>query len=237
MLLLGFCKRGRVGQLSSAEMQRNDSPEFNSITREVPCPASSNSLNGSRSNTFTGKLKTHCPSFFNSLTTLEKLTLDNSSLSGSKPCNISLDPTQTALRVTVSSQDPTSYGWGSAPLADPISDSVVVKPILGSVRDHTTWSEPRVCVQAPDTLLEVEASVSIPHASLKVSRVGEASGGTEHVLLSDYREDDPSECSLGETLESLIPLIREVDATVPLTIHQGSHILSLLGSTDLVNLS
>jgi hypothetical protein len=67
--------------------------------------------------------------------------------------------------------------------------------------------------------------------------VGEASGGTEPVLLFGYQEDDPSDCSLGETLESLIPLIWEVDTTVPLTIHQGNHILSLPSSTDLVNFS
>jgi hypothetical protein len=129
------------------KMQRNDSPEFNSTAREVPCPASSDSLNGSGSKTFTGKLKTHCPSFFNSLTTLEKLTLDNSTLSGTEPGVTPCDPNLVSLRVTEPSQNLISSGWGYVPLGDPTLDSVVVKPVIGSVRDHTSWSEPRVCIQ------------------------------------------------------------------------------------------
>jgi hypothetical protein len=79
--------------------QRIDSPEFYSNVREVPCPASSFSPIGTGCDTLTGKLKTHCPSFFNSLTTLEN------SLWISHFCQVLnlllllVAPTQNALRV------------------------------------------------------------------------------------------------------------------------------------------
>jgi hypothetical protein len=159
------------------KMQRSDSPEFISTAREVPCPISSDSLNGSGLDTLTGKLKVHCPSFFNSLTTWEKLALDASSLSGAESGFTPCDPALVSLRVTTSSQNLLSSRWGYVPLGDPTLASEVVKFVNSLVRAHTTWSEPRVCLPASDTFLEVGASTSVPQAFHEDSQVGEALGG------------------------------------------------------------
>jgi hypothetical protein len=86
------------------------------------------------------------------------------------------------------------------------------------VRAHSTRVEPRVCIStsvSPShgtwvSLLELQM---IP----ETAREGEEVGGIEHFLISGYRETEPGDCSLGETLESLVPLLCVVDSMVPLS--------------------
>jgi len=67
------------------KMPRCDSPGFVSSAQEVPFLVSSDSLTFSGSDTLTSKLKSFCPSFFNLLTSWEKIALDASSQSGVEP--------------------------------------------------------------------------------------------------------------------------------------------------------
>jgi hypothetical protein len=189
------------------KMPRSDSPEFISTTREVPCPVSSDSPNDSGSDTLTGKLKVHCPSFFNSLTSWEKLVLDASSQPGAESVFTPCDPVPISLTVTTSLENHLTSGLGSCPWVTlPFSGGSQVF-LHGSVRAHSTWSEPRVCFSA-SVSPSFDVGVSIPDSQAlhEISRVGEDLGGTEPYLISGYREDDPGDCSLGETLESLVPL-------------------------------
>jgi hypothetical protein len=47
-------------------------------------------------------------------------------------------------------------------------------------------------------------------------------------LLSGYRESEPGECSLGETLESLVPLHREVVTPLSIPTYQGRNVLKFM---------
>jgi hypothetical protein len=62
-------------------------------------------------------------------------------------------------------------------------------------------------------------------------------GGKDPLFSSGYREAEPGDCTLGETLDSLVPLLHEVNAFVPLTTYQGKNVLTLSGSTELVGQS
>jgi hypothetical protein len=220
------------------KMPRVDSPEFVLAAREVPGPVSSDSPNDSGSDTLIGKLKVHCPSLFNTLTSWEKLALDASSLPGTESVSPPCDPTLASLLVSESLEYHLTSGLGSAPLRDLSLTSGVFKPAHDLVRAHSTCSEPRVSLSVSiNHSIDVGATFPNSHATKEITGMGEDLGGTEPYLLSSYREDDPGECSLGETLESLVPPTREANTSVSLTTYQGNCILPLSGFTDLVNLS
>jgi hypothetical protein len=85
--------------------------------------------------------------------------------------------------------------------------------------------------------MDVGATFPDSHATKEITGMGEDLGGTDPYLLSRYLEAIPGECSLRETLESLVHPTREANTSVSLTTYQGNSILPFLGFTDLVNLS
>jgi hypothetical protein len=108
------------------------------------------------------------------------------------------------------------------PIGDLTISPVEDKSLHGSVRAHSTRLEPRVCTPA-SVSPSCDLGVSLPELQTfpETSREGEEVGGTEPFLISGYQETEPGDCSLGETLESLVPLLREVDSMVSLTTFQG----------------
>lgn len=105
-----------------------------------------------------------------------------------------------------------------------------------SVRAHISRVEPRVCPYATRSpchgirvsLLEL---LTIPDNAWE----GEVVGGNETFLILGYRETDPDNFSLGETLESWVPLLREIHSMVSVSTFQCNIILTLMGSIDLVD--
>ena len=59
-------------------------------------------------------------------------------------------------------------------------------------------------------------------------------GGKEPYIILGYREDELGDCSLGETLDSLVPLLREVNTMLPIPTYQGRNVIKLLGTSELV---
>jgi hypothetical protein len=218
------------------KMPRVESLEFDSTAQKVPNPVSSGSLNDLGSNTLTGKLKFHCLGLFNTLTSWENLALDATSLPGTDSVIPTCDPIPASLLVFETHEHHLTSGLGSTPQIDLSLISRVEKPAHDLVRAHTTLLEPKVSLSVSSkTSYEVGATYNTSHAMKEIRGMGEDLGGTDPYLLSGYREDDPGDCSLGETLESLVPTSREADNSVSLTTYLGNNILPLQDTTNLVN--
>jgi hypothetical protein len=112
------------------------------------------------------------------------------------------------------------------------------RPLHSSVRALNSRVEQRECPSSSvSPSLGMGASLPEPLTNLESAREVDMVGGNDPYLISGYRETEPGDCSLGETLESLVPLLREVDTTVSLSTYQGKNILTLPGSADLVDQS
>jgi hypothetical protein len=220
----GFVEEEESENTRLGKVPRCDSPGVDSFARDIFYSLTLDSPNQTTSNTITGKLKASCP-FFHSLTSWEKLALDWSS--------------QLAVEPLIPSLSLESYSKVDSPYLEdfpqlPVRDRVPLNP----EKVNTPLKEPRYCTLAhdsssPRTRVLINEVVLNPEGT----RVAFEEGGGDQFILLKYRESKPRDYSLGETLDSLVPLLREVDATILLTTYQGINVLTLLGSTKLVGQS
>jgi hypothetical protein len=202
------------------KMPRSDSLSMDSYAREEHLNETLVSPSFSDSDTLTGKLKSLCPIFFYSLTSWEKLALDVTSRSRIVPINLPCLPVLSNNVLSSSLEEYQPLHLGDKVLTDPLQfnlpreDSRMFNSATTSSLLGTGSPIPGTVEISSDALLEVEE------------------GGKETYILSGYRQDNLGDISLGETLDSLVPLLCEVESYVLLTTFQGKTVITLMGSIE-----
>jgi hypothetical protein len=105
-------------------------------------------------------------------------------------------------------------------------------------RKNNPREETRMCTSATtSSLLGMGTPTFDVDENTEGAHMEVEEGGKDPYILSGYRENEPGDCTLGETLDSLVPLLREVDVFVPLSTFQGKNFVTLPGSTELTGQS
>jgi hypothetical protein len=163
----------------------------------------------------TGKLKVLCPSFYFTLIAWERDSLDSIT-----PLVVGLAPPH----------PPPKYREGSSSCETIPLPAVRDKSVTSLELVNSSPLVERLIVVSPSGNSSPSGGLRTEVATnLLETRDGSSEEERDCSLLLGYRESEPSECSLGETLESFMLLHREVDIPRSLPIFQGRNVYNYGG--------